>query len=57
LFDIIAVSTYVCSALAVMSFVFGLPLKGLVATSGILAIVLGLALQSTLGDLLMKNKA
>ena len=51
LFDIIAVSIYVCSALAVMSFVFGLPLKGLVATSGILAIVLGLALQSTLGDL------
>jgi small-conductance mechanosensitive channel/CRP-like cAMP-binding protein len=51
LFDIIAGSIYVCSALAVMSFVFGLPLKGLLATSGIIAIVLGLALQSTLGDL------
>jgi small-conductance mechanosensitive channel len=51
LFDIIAGSIYVCSGLAVMSFVFGLPLKGLVATSGIIAIVLGLALQSTLGDL------
>jgi small-conductance mechanosensitive channel len=51
LFDIIAGSIYVCSALAVMSFVFGLPLKGLVATCGIIAIVLGLALQSTLGDL------
>jgi small-conductance mechanosensitive channel/CRP-like cAMP-binding protein len=51
LLDIVAGSIYVCSALAVMSFVFGLPLKGLVATSGIIAIVLGLALQSTLGDL------
>jgi small-conductance mechanosensitive channel len=51
LFDIIVGSIYVCSALAVMSFVFGLPLKGLLATSGIIAIVLGLALQSTLGDL------
>src|ERR1700730_301424 len=48
--DIIAASTYVCSALAMLGFVFGLPLQGLVATSGIIAIVLGLALQSTLGD-------
>jgi small-conductance mechanosensitive channel/CRP-like cAMP-binding protein len=51
IFDIIVGSIYVCSALAVMSFVFGLPLRGLLATSGIIAIVLGLALQSTLGDL------
>ena len=50
LFDIIAASIYVCSALAMMGFVFGLPLQGLLATSGIIAIVLGLALQSTLGD-------
>src|SRR6202162_1902242 len=48
--DIIAASTYVCSALAMLGFVFGLPLQGLGATSGIIAIVLGLALQSTLGD-------
>jgi small-conductance mechanosensitive channel len=48
--DIIAASVYVCSALAIMGFVFQLPLQGLVATSGILAIVLGLALQSTLSD-------
>jgi len=48
--DLIAASTYVCSALAMLGFVFGLPLQGLVATSGIIAIVLGLALQSTLGD-------
>jgi small-conductance mechanosensitive channel len=48
--DVIAASTYVCSALAMLGFVFGLPLQGLVATSGVIAIVLGLALQSTLGD-------
>jgi small-conductance mechanosensitive channel len=48
--DIIAASTYVSSALAMIGFVFGLPLQGLVATSGIIAIVLGLALQNTLGD-------
>jgi hypothetical protein len=33
-----------------MGFVFGLSLQGLLATSGIIAIVLGLALQSTLAD-------
>jgi small-conductance mechanosensitive channel len=36
--------------LAMMGFVFGLSLQGVVATSGIIAIVLGLALQNTLGD-------
>jgi small-conductance mechanosensitive channel len=51
LFDVIAASIYVCSALAMMGFVFGWPLQGLLATSGIIAIVLGLALQSTLSDL------
>ena len=48
--DIVAASIYVCSALAMMGFVFGLSLQGLLATSGIIAIVLGLALQSTLSD-------
>ena len=48
--DIIAASIYVCSALAMMGFVFGLSLQGVLATSGIIGIVLGLALQSTLGD-------
>ncbi len=48
--DIIAASIYVCSALAMMGFVLGLSLQGLLATSGIIAIVLGLALQSSLGD-------
>jgi len=48
--DIVAAGIYVCSGLAMMGFVFGLPLQGIVATSGVLAIVLGLALQNTLGD-------
>jgi small-conductance mechanosensitive channel/CRP-like cAMP-binding protein len=51
LFDVIAGSIYVCAALAMMGFVFAWPLQGLLATSGIIAIVLGLALQSTLSDL------
>jgi small-conductance mechanosensitive channel/CRP-like cAMP-binding protein len=48
--DTIAACIYVCSGLAMMGFVFGLSLQGIVATSGVLAIVLGLALQNTLGD-------
>jgi small-conductance mechanosensitive channel/CRP-like cAMP-binding protein len=51
LFDVIGGSIYVFSALAMMGFVFAWPLQGLLATSGIIAIVLGLALQSTLSDL------
>jgi len=48
--DIIAASIYVCASLAILGFVFALPLQGIVATSGVIAIVLGLALQNTLGD-------
>jgi small-conductance mechanosensitive channel len=48
--DIVAACIYICSVLAMMGFVFGLPLQGIVMTSGVLAIVLGLALQNTLGD-------
>jgi small-conductance mechanosensitive channel len=48
--DIIAACIYVCSALAIFGFVFALPLQGIVATSGVIAIVMGLALQNTLGD-------
>jgi small-conductance mechanosensitive channel len=50
LFDVIAGTIYVCGALAMMGFVFRWPLQGLLATSGVIAIVLGLALQSSLGD-------
>jgi small-conductance mechanosensitive channel len=48
--NIIAASIYVCTALAILGFVFEFPIQGVVATSGIIAIVLGLALQSTLSD-------
>jgi small-conductance mechanosensitive channel len=51
LFDVLAGGIYVCSVLVMMGAVFRLPLQGLLATSGIIAIVLGLALQSTLSDL------
>jgi small-conductance mechanosensitive channel len=48
--NIIAGSLYICAGLAMLGFVFEFPLQGVVATSGIIAIVLGLALQSTLSD-------
>src|SRR5260370_17402867 len=43
LFDVIAGSFYVCSSLPILGFVFVWPLQGLLATYGIIAIVLGLA--------------
>jgi small-conductance mechanosensitive channel len=49
--NVIAASIYVCAGLVMLGFVFEFPLQGVVATSGIIAIVLGLALQSTLADL------
>lgn len=48
--DLLAGAIYVCAALAIASFAFELPIRGLLATSGVIAIVLGLALQSTLAD-------
>ena len=48
--DLLASTIYVATALSVINFVFGVPIVGLVATSGVVAIVLGLALQSTLSD-------
>jgi small-conductance mechanosensitive channel len=48
--NIISVSIYLCAGLAMLGFVFEFPIQGVVATSGIIAIVLGLALQSTLSD-------
>jgi small-conductance mechanosensitive channel len=41
---------YLGVALSVVGFVFGIPVGALVTTSGIIAIVFGLALQNTLGD-------
>src|SRR3954451_22042896 len=48
--DLTAAAIYVGATLIVLKFVLALPLAGLVATSGVVAIVLGLALQSTLSD-------
>jgi small-conductance mechanosensitive channel len=48
--NIISVSIYLCAGLAMLGFVFEFPIQGVVATSGIIAIVLGLALQGTLSD-------
>ncbi|WP_419728958.1 mechanosensitive ion channel domain-containing protein [Lichenicola sp.] len=49
--DLVAGAIQLAVALAVIAFVFALPVRGLLATSGVVAIVLGLALQNTLGDL------
>ena len=48
--DLMAGVIYVATALAVIDFAFAVPIRGLLATSGVIAIVLGLALQSTLSD-------
>lgn len=48
--DLLVGVIYLGAALAVIAFVFSLPVGTLIATSGVFAIVLGLALQSTLND-------
>ena len=48
--DLLASLLYLVVLLTIVSTVFGLPIGGLVATSGVIAIVLGLALQNTLAD-------
>lgn len=48
--DLIAGVVYLGATLAIVNFVFGVPIAGVLATSGVIAIVLGLALQSTLAD-------
>ncbi|MGA3340721.1 MAG: mechanosensitive ion channel domain-containing protein, partial [Methylocella sp.] len=48
--DLLSALVYLGAAFAVIAYVFDLPIQGLLATSGIIAIVLGLALQSTLND-------
>jgi CRP-like cAMP-binding protein len=48
--DLLAGAIYTTTALAVINFVFDVPIRSLIATSGVIAIVLGLALQSTLAD-------
>lgn len=48
--DLIVAIIYVGAALSVVTYVFGARIGPLIATSGVFAIVLGLALQSTLND-------
>ena len=48
--DLVAAAIYVGTVLMVLNSVLALPVTGLFATSGVVAIVLGLALQNTLAD-------
>jgi small-conductance mechanosensitive channel/CRP-like cAMP-binding protein len=48
--DLLAGLIYLVAVFAIIAYVFDLPIQGLLATSGVVAIILGLALQSTLGD-------
>ena len=48
--DLLAGLIYLIAIFAIIAYVFDLPIQGLLATSGAVAIILGLALQSTLGD-------
>jgi len=48
--DLVVGVVYLGAGLSILAFVFGVPIGTLVATSGVIAIILGLALQSTLGD-------
>jgi len=48
--DLISGGVYLAALLVVINAVFNVPIGGLVATSGVIAIVLGLALQNTLAD-------
>jgi small-conductance mechanosensitive channel/CRP-like cAMP-binding protein len=48
--DLLAGLIYLAAAFAIIAYVFDQRIQGLLATSGVIAIILGLALQSSLGD-------
>jgi small-conductance mechanosensitive channel len=48
--DLVVGIVYLGVALSVLAFVFGVPIGTLIATSGAVAIIVGLALQNTLSD-------
>jgi small-conductance mechanosensitive channel len=48
--DLVGGAMYVGAIFGIIAYVFDTPISGLLAASGVIAIVLGLALQSTLGD-------
>jgi small-conductance mechanosensitive channel len=50
LFDLSAGAIYTATVVTVLNSVFAVPVTGVVATSGVVAIVIGLALQNTLAD-------
>ena len=49
--DLVAAVSYVAAVFAIIAYVLDLPIQGVLATSGVIAIILGLALQSTMNDL------
>ncbi|MBB5535587.1 mechanosensitive ion channel family protein [Rhizobium giardinii] len=49
--DLVVAVVYLGVALSIIGFVFGAPIGPLVATSGVVAVIIGLALQNTLADL------
>jgi len=49
--DLVSGLIYLGAVFGILKFAFHQPIEGLLATSGIVAVVLGLALQSTLADL------
>jgi small-conductance mechanosensitive channel len=49
--DLLGGLIYVVAGIGILNAIFGPPLTGLLATSGVVAVVVGLALQSTLSDL------
>jgi small-conductance mechanosensitive channel/CRP-like cAMP-binding protein len=48
--DLIAGLIYIGALLSIIAYVFNVPVGTLIATSGVVAVILGLALQSTLSD-------
>lgn len=48
--DLVVGAIYLGAVLSIVAYVFSAPIGTLIATSGVLAIILGLALQSTLAD-------
>ncbi|MDD0976651.1 mechanosensitive ion channel family protein [Pseudomonas fontis] len=48
--DVVGAVIFLIAIVAAAAYVMQLPVKGLLATSGVMAIVIGLALQSTLSD-------
>jgi len=48
--DLLAGAVYLAALFAIVGYVFDVSIQGMLVTSGVMAIILGLALQSTLGD-------